>query len=169
MTAKTDWIDKRADVAALLSHPVRKQIRDLLRHSDPLTLTEIARSIGHSEPNTHHHLSRMLEANIVVKKPVKINGRLVTLYSLSEYYDELFGETEQKPDILPVYALFAVYTVMTVLTLMFPAQLLAFYSIFKIKSIQIALMMNIVGLITSAVILMYYLVPELLKHFRGEK
>ena len=172
MLAKTDWIDKRADVAALLSHPVRRQIRDLLRNSDPLTLTEIARSIGHSEPNTYYHLNEMLKANIVVKTATKINGRLVTLYTLSDYYNELFGDVERKPDVLPIYVLFAVYSLSMILTLVLPSQMLSIYRVFGINTVHSALLVNLVGFVTSAVILIYYLVPELIAklkdRYRGE-
>jgi len=167
MVSEIDWIDKRADVAAIFTHQVRKQIRDLLRHSDPLTLTEIARSLGQSEQNIYHHLNKMLEANIIVKRTTKINGRLVTLYTLSDYYYELFGDIEQKPDISPIYILFTIYTSMTLLTLAFPDKLLSFYSIFGIETIQMALVISIVGLFTTTAILIYYLIPVLIEQLRA--
>lgn len=160
---ETDWIDKRADVAAVLAHSVRRQVRDLLRHSDPLTLTEIARSIGQSEQNTYHHLSKMLEAGIITKRSTKINGRLITLYTLSDYYNDLFSDVERKRDVLPVYVLFGVYSALMILSVLLPSYVIAFYSAFGIKSIHSAVAVNLAGFVTTATILLYYIVPELIK------
>ncbi|RLI76072.1 hypothetical protein DRO97_01745 [Archaeoglobales archaeon] len=154
-----DWIDKRADVAAVLSNNVRRQIRDLLRHSDPLTLTEIAKSIHQSEPNTYKHLNKMLKAKIVVKKTEKINGRLVTLYTLSDYYNELFAKTEQKPDITPLYLLLVVYTVPTLLLLLNPKLIMPLYNFFGVKNPLTAMALNLVGLVTTSIIVFVFTLP----------
>jgi len=161
-------IDKRADVAAVLYHPVRRKIRDALRRHGELTLTELARTIGESEPNTHHHLSKMLQANIVVKRTARVAGRLVTFYSLSDYYHELFGY-EPKPDVLPIYALFTVYVTFTILTLFVPSFIMPFYSAFGVTDVKSALMINVFGLLSSAALLVYYLAPELSKLIKSEE
>ena len=149
--AMTTSVDKRADFAAILSHPVRRRIRDELRINGNLTLTEIARNIGHSEQNTYHHLNRMLQVGLVTKRVEKIDGRFVTLYSLSEDYEEVFGD--QKPDIRPIYFLFGVYVALTVIAYAYPPLVSSIFWWVKPASVKLILLG---GLSFAALIIAYY-------------
>jgi len=150
----TTAVDRRADFASVLAHPVRRKIRDVLRNNDALTLTEIARSIGHSEQNTHHHLTKMLEVGIVSKHTTKLNGKLLTLYTLSEQYEELFGN--QKPDILPLYILSFIYGIMTIMSIVFPYIPQRLYGGFGITDKGAILAINLMSFLTTFSILAYY-------------
>lgn len=152
--------DLRADIAAVLADKTRREIRDLLRNSDPLTLTEIARSIGHSEQNTYYHLNKMLEANIVTKTTTKINGRLVTVYSLSETYNKAFAEP--KPDLTPLYLLLGVYITLTLLLIMAPQHTLIIYKLLSVTDPRTAVMLNLTGVVTASVIILSYSVQNII-------
>jgi len=156
--------DLRADMAALLLDKTRRDIRDLLRHSDPLTLTEIAKSIGQSEQNTYYHLNKMHDANIVVKYTTKLNGRLVTVYTLSDQYEQLFSEP--KPDITPLFALLITYSISTLLLIFIPDSIMFIYNIFGVKHTLTALALNLVGLITTLTIVLIYTIRDFIDIIR---
>jgi len=152
--SKIDTIDRRADIAAVLANPVRRKIRDLLRDKGELSLTEIARELNQSEPNTYYHLNAMLRAKIVNKRESGASGRKVTLYSISDYYNELF--TENKPDFYPIYVLFMLYSFMFVLYIVKPDFAGAIFSYFGLQ--QYAGASILTGFVISLVLLLYYII-----------
>lgn len=161
-----ELIDKRADALALLTHPVRRRIRDALRRKGELTLTELAKTIGESEPNTYHHVSKLVQAGIVIKRNDTVAGRLVTFYSLSDYYYELFSN-EAKPDLFPILALFTVYSLMTVVTIAFPSYALSLFAMVGIRDFSSAIVLCMVGIFSTLVVLLYYMIPEIVKFVKN--
>jgi len=156
--------DQKIDALVVLSNPTRRKIRDILRRKGELTLTEISQILGISEQNAYHHLTKMLEAGIVVKRKEKIGGRLVTLYSLSEFYNDLFKEP--KPDLLPIYALSIVYLVLLILIVAIPDVIMSLYSRLGVKSVETAFGIVFFGFLTTVVILLYYHIPDIIRKVR---
>jgi len=151
----TKFIDRRADIAAILTNPIRRRIRDLLRDKGELSLSEIARELNQSEPNTYYHLNTMLKSGIVEKRNAEVSGRRVTLYSLSKYYDEAFP-AEGKPDFVPIYVLFIVYSFLLVLYIVnaeFARLLFSYLGLANYTEASI-----VTGFTISLVLLVYYVI-----------
>jgi len=150
--------DRRADILAVLTHPTRRNIRDLLRKHGELTLTEIAHRLGLSEQNVYHHLTKLVEAGVVDKRKDKIDGRLVTFYRLSRTYNELIKEDDVKVDLLPIYALFVVYGLLLLLSLLIPHPLVSIFEFLGINNAGEVVGIFLSGFVTTTVILIYYMI-----------
>jgi len=154
----TDYrtIDRRADMAACLQHHLRRRIRDVLRSRGPLTLTEITKIVGTTEPNVYNHLQKMIDAGIVTRFEQKINGRMVAFYTLSSEYDRLFSNEQPKPDLTPIYILFFSYLGFTLVSVCFGQNIVGLLKFIGIYTVSQLLTIALVGLVTSAIPLIYY-------------
>lgn len=117
--------DLRADIASTLNHPLRRTIRDILRIHGELTFTELASEvcewtgINHQNSKISYHLNKIEEGGVVASHKTVIQGRQVTLYTLTDQYDEVFGE-DVAPDLTALYGIMVVFFTLTVLSQLLP-------------------------------------------------
>lgn len=153
---KSSQIDRYADMSAYLMHEMRRKIRDYLREHGESTLAEISRGVDSYEQLVIQHLNKMIEAGIVVKERRRVNGRLISFYSLSEEYNKLFHPPQPKPDILPVQILFLVYTSFTLISAVFGGKIVHLFEWVGIETVQQLIVIGLVGTFTTGSILLYY-------------
>jgi len=152
--------NKKADYLALLTNPTRRSIRDILSRHGELTLTEIAHRLGLSEQNVYHHLNKMVEAGLVIKRKDKVKGRLVTFYRLSNEYYNIINKPV-KVDLNPLYALFIMYGVLIIVAILAPNLVVSLFSVFGLNSVEEVVGSILTGFFTTTVILIYYIMKYL--------
>ena len=160
IATKSSVSNKKADYLALLTNPTRRSIRDVLSRYGELTLTEIAHRLGLSEQNVYHHLNKMVEAGLVIKRKEKVKGRLVTLYRLSDDYYNVVDKPA-KVDLTPLYVLFVIYGILIVVTLITPNLMISFFSVFGLNTEEEIIGSMLTGFFTTTVILIYYIMKYL--------
>jgi DNA-binding transcriptional ArsR family regulator len=77
---------KRSDeLGKIIQHPIRVRILGILRHSVPCTQRELGRQLSMSSAAIHHHLKRLLEANLVRLQGTRPGPNSITekLYELN--------------------------------------------------------------------------------------
>jgi DNA-binding transcriptional ArsR family regulator len=90
---------KRSDeFGKIIQHPIRVRILGILRHSVPCTQRELGRQLSMSSAAIHHHLKRLLEANLVRLQGTRPGPNSITekLYELNHEEWAAFSRASEK-------------------------------------------------------------------------
>ena len=76
---------RRDEFGKIIQHPIRVRILGILRHSLPCTQRELGRQLSLSSAAIHHHLKKLLEANLVRLQGTRPGPNSITekLYELN--------------------------------------------------------------------------------------